>query len=223
MKAADLSSLPPGSTQALAIAGLLRGMRRSLPLRNYVRVMGTKYATAPPTAGVPPQLSMSNGPSRFSPLNAGQPSASAAFTVLYGAADLATASYEGMIRDSLDLDPTRDVGSSDYGPRCAVNVSTAPGVSIEVLDLTRGNAVRHGLPTDVLRYSKHTDGQHFSEFVHRELPWVDGILYASRFTEVLCVAIYDRAVGKLVHGPRPVPLSRSLLTPTLAPWRIRVL
>ena len=90
-----------------------------------------------------------------------------------------------------------------------------------LLDMTNGNAVRNGVPTDVIRYSHHQDGQHFSEFVYTNMPSVDGLLYSSRFTEILCVAVYDRALSKIQAGP-VIGLTRPILTPTLSPWNIIV-
>ena len=101
------------------------------------------------------------------------------------------------------------------------NVSTSPGLTVALLDLTGGNAMRCGVPADVIRYSVHTDGQHFSEFVHANMPTVDGFLYSSRLSECHCVAIYDRALYKIAAGS-PMPLTRSVLTPTLGPWNVSV-
>ena len=89
-------------------------------------------------------------------------------------------------------------------------------------DLTNGNAARYGVPTDVIRYSDHAAGQHFSEFVHSHMPDVDGILYCSRLTERPCIAIYDRAVRKLSSPAPASPLTRATLAPMLGSWNIRV-
>ncbi len=114
----------------------------------------------------------------------------------------ATAVYETLIRDRFDLNPSRVLMPADYALRDAVNVSSSPGETLTLLDLTRGNAVRYGVPSDVIRHSVHTDGQRFSEFVHAEMPSVDGFLYSSRLTERSCVAIYERACHKLAAGSR---------------------
>ena len=103
----------------------------------------------------------------------------------------------------------------------AVNISTSPGEAWTLLDISHGNAARFGVPTDVIRYSRHTDGQHFSEFVYSAMPAVDGFLYSSRLTEQTCIAIYDRACSKLT-ARSPIPLTRSLLIPVLRPWNVSV-
>ena len=165
-------------------------------------------------------LGFSGGPSRFSPLSVGQ-GRHLLFGIVYLAEDLATGVLETLIRERFDLNPSRVLMPSDYAGHDAVNISTSLGITVELLDLTGGNAVRCGVPADVIRYSAHTDGQYFSEFVHANMPTVDGILYSSRLTERHCIAIYDRALHKLAAGS-PMPLTRSVLTPTLGPWNVSV-
>lgn len=141
--------------------------------------------------------------------------------MLYAAADLATAAYETLIRDRLDINPLRTLTPADYQARVAVNVSTAAGRSIHLLDLTRGNAARYGVPSDVTRHSQHAAGQHFATFVHSNLPWVDGLLYRSRFTDQDSLAIFDRALVSMTPGP-VMPLSRHLVATALGSWNISV-
>lgn len=212
MSAARLAALTVAQQQG--ITGLFANLKTTRPLANYVRVMATTYAVNP--------LSFGYGSSRFSPL--ATTTGPARFGLVYGAVDLATASYEAIIRDSFDLRPARILRKKAYGTRSAVNFSCAPGNALTLLDLTGGNAVRFGVPTDVIRYSDHTAGQYFSEFVYKQMPDVDGFLYASRFTEQLCVAVYDRAVTtKLAPGPTSPKLTKKLLGPILAPWNVQVL
>ncbi len=141
--------------------------------------------------------------------------------MIYAAADLATAAYETLIRDRFDLEPARVLSPSDYTSRIAVNISTVAGGAVTLLDLTAGNASRYGVPSDVTNYSKHADGQHFAEFVHTHMPSVDGLLYRSRFTDRLSVAVFDRGIGSLAHGT-PLPLTQGLLGPALRSWNVRV-
>lgn len=88
--------------------------------------------------------------------------------------------------------------------------------------MTGGNATRYGVPTDVIRYSDHKSGQFFSEFVYDNMKDIDGLLYSSRFTEALCVAVYDRAIPKLISPGAPIPLSQKILAPVLGPWNVQV-
>ena len=172
--------------------------------------MAVGYSRAP--------LGFSGGPSRFSPLSVGQ-GRHPRFGIVYLAEDLATGVLETLIRERFDLNPSRVLMPSDYAGHDAVNISTSLGLTVELLDLTGGNAARCGVPADVIRYSVHTDGQYFSEFVHANMQTVDG--YDSRLTERHCIAIYGRALHKLVAGS-PMPLTRSVLTPTLGPWNVSV-
>ncbi|MBO6727785.1 MAG: RES family NAD+ phosphorylase [Rhizobiaceae bacterium] len=189
-------------------------MRTSRPLANYVRVMPSVHVGTP--------LGFGYGTSRFSPrLIPSRPQMP--FGLIYGALDLSTACYEAIIRDSVDLTPGRILRKGDYDTRSAVNFSTRSGQSLDLLDLTGGNAVRYGVPTDVIRYSHHQAGQHFSEFVYSEMPDIDGLLYTSRFTETLCVAVYDRAIAKLTSPGAALKLNKAILAPVLAPWNVQVL
>ena len=70
---------------------------------------------------------------------------------------------------------------------------------IELLDLTNNNALRYGVPGDVLRHPEHDDGQDFAELVYDHLPDADGILYPSWFTGSRCIAIFDRGKDRLVE------------------------
>ena len=103
----------------------------------------------------------------------------------------------------------------------ALNISTVAGGTVRLLDLTAGNASRYGVPSDVTNYSKHDDGQYFAEFVHANMPTVDGLLYRSRFTHRPSVAVFDRGIGSLAHGA-PLGLSRGLLGPVLRSWNVSV-
>lgn len=179
---------------------------------NYVRVMTRRYSNT--------SLGFGGGPSRFSPLEPNQ-GLDGLFGIIYIASDLATAVYESLIRDRLDLSPSRILEPADYLGNDAVNISTSTAQSVTLLDLSQGNAVRCGVPTDVIRYSTHTDGQYFSEFVHSTMPTVDGFLYDSRLTERPCIAVFDRAHHKLTSVP-PMPLTQPLLTSSLRPWNVTV-
>ena len=211
MSASSLAALTPARRKQ--VVELFHGLRTTRPVLNYVRVMRRIYSHNP--------LGYGDGPSRFSPLklNLGR---TAGFGVVYLAIDLATSAYETLIRSRFDLNPSRVLLPPDYMSHDAVNISTSTAQTVTLLDLSQGNAVRCGVPTDVVRYSKHTDGQYFSEFVHGAMPTVDGFLYHSRLTDRPCVVMYHRALHKLT-AVSPVPLSQPLLASALRPWSVRVL
>ncbi len=211
MRASDLLKL--NAAQKRSVAGLFGGLTTVRPLSNFIRVIPTANAATP--------LGFGNGTSRFSPRKL-RSRPTPPFGLIYGTVDLATGVYETIVRDSLDILPSRIVRPLDYNTRSAINFSTRRGGGLNLLDLTAGNAARFGVPTDVIRYSNHKSGQFFSEFVHAEMPSIDGLLYTSRFTELVCVAVYDRALTKLVAAPTVPPLRKALLQPIMAPWNIQV-
>lgn len=208
MNAAKLATL--SAADRIRVVRLFDGLKTRRPVSNYIRVL--RHASLAP-------LGVSRGPSRFSSLPAGI-GRGLRFGIIYVAADLATALYEVVIREHFDMKPSRILTPSDYGARVAANISSIQ--TLTLLDLTDGNAVRYGVPTDVIRYSVHTDGQHFSEFVYANMPVVDGLLYRSRLTERHCIAIYDRGCVQLRVDWGPQPLTRALLAPALASWNVVV-
>ncbi|WP_040304300.1 RES family NAD+ phosphorylase [Ahrensia sp. R2A130] len=209
MNASDLAVIT--GARRRAVADLFAGMMVTRPLNNFVRVTPTARAATPFGYGA--------STSRFSPLRASL-TPTPPFGVIYGAMELATACYEAIIRDSFDIQANRVLRKKTYNTQSAVNFSTAPGQALNLLDLTGGAAAKHGVPMDVIRYSDHEAGQYFSELVHSGLVDIDGLLYASRFTEGLCVVVYNRGIAKLVSPNPAVALKKSLLAPTMAPWNI---
>ena len=210
MTVSTLAKLAPAHRRQ--VVNLFHGLQTTRPVLNFVRVLQRIHSPCP--------LSFSGGPSRFSPLPPNQGS-SGLFGVVYLANDLATAVCETLIRHRFDLNPSRILMPPEYINHDAVNISTLAAHAVTLLDLSQGNAVRYGVPADVIRYSVHTDGQHFSEFVHGEMPTVDGFLYDSRLTGRPCIAVYDRACQKLTAAP-PMPLTQPILASTLRPWNLNV-
>ena len=96
---------------------------------NYVRVMRRIHSHKP--------LSFSGGPGRFDPLTLNQ-GPTGLFGVVYLASDLATAVYETLIRDRLDLNPSRVLSPPDYLSHDAVNVSTSGTQAMTLLDISQG-------------------------------------------------------------------------------------
>lgn len=169
-------------------------------------------------------LGLSSGPSRFGPIATPIEvvATASSFGVLYMAADLATATYETLIRDRYDLEPSRILLPEDYRGRVAVNISTSLGATFTLVDLTDGNAIRYGVPSDVTNYSAHSDGLCFATFVHAYMPTVDGVLYRSRFTNRRNIAVFDRANERLATGAT-LPLTRDLLSSAISSWNVTVI
>ena len=213
MRITDLSSLNHDGREV--VANLFEGLLVVRSFWDFVRILHPPYQDDP--------FGLSSGPSRFGPITGSRKVVAemSSFRVIYMAADLATATYETVIRDHYDLKPTRVLSPQDYGERIVVNISTSLDATVSLLDLTDGNAYRHGVPRDITRYATHTDGQHFATFVHTYMPTVDGFLYRSRFTSKHNVAVFDRAIDRLAYGAR-LPLTRELLSPVLRTWNFSV-
>lgn len=143
MNATGLNALRRNSKQAKEIEDQLSWLQKVMPITNFVRVVETKYATRNTlwTGTRAARLSAGYGQSRFSPVNAGK-TKRPKFKVLYGAADLATASYETIIRDWFNLGAARVLIPDDYSDSCAVRFPTQAGRKLCLLDLTGGDAIR---------------------------------------------------------------------------------
>ena len=186
MNAAGLTTLP--AKQLASLIGRHRTLLRRQPIKNYWRVSRAKYRSSP--------LGTTAGPSRFSP-KARPPGVRPPFALFYLAENLTTALYETIIRDRFNLIPDRILEPEDYSAHVAFEISTKLDTSLALLDLTGINAVRAGIPNDVLHYSQHDDGQYFAEYVHAHMREVNGILYGSRFTQGRSIAVFDRAAHLL--------------------------
>ncbi|MER9580715.1 RES domain-containing protein [Mesorhizobium sp. M0276] len=73
----------------------------------------------------------------------------------------------------------------------------ATTASLRVVDLRDDNAVRMGVPTDVVRAQRQNLARRWSLAFHEHPSEPDGIIYPSRLNEATNLAIYDRAVPKL--------------------------
>lgn len=186
MNAADLATLT--AEQLASLLGRHRALLQRRPIKNYWRVSRSKHRSSP--------LGTTVGPSRFSP-KARPPGVRRPFALFYLAENLTTALYETIIRDRFNLIPDRILEPRDYSDHVAFEISTKPDTSLALLDLTGINAVKAGIPNDVLHYSKHDDGQHFAEYVHAHMREVNGILYESRFTRDRSIAVFGRAAQLL--------------------------
>ena len=65
------------------------------------------------------------------------------------------------------------------------------------MDLRGDGPVRISAPSAVAHDGNHAAGRALSAAVHAGIPEADGFLFPSRFTGDSCVAVFDRAFGKL--------------------------
>lgn len=67
--------------------------------------------------------------------------------------------------------------------------------------------VQIGASPAVAHDSNHAAGRSLSVAIFARVPEADGFLFQSRFTGHLCVAVFDRAIGKL-RGQSVTPLTQ---------------
>ena len=76
-------------------------------------------------------------------------------------------------------------------------VSIASDGSLSLVDLRGDGPVCIGAPSAVAHDGNHAAGRALSGAVHDGLSEADGFVFASRFTGDSCVAIFERAFGRL--------------------------
>jgi hypothetical protein len=174
--------------------GVIDGLRRVVTPRAYVRLTPLKYAASP--------LGMGFGETRFA-------SPTRSFKVLYLGRALTTAVAETLVRDRF-VGRRRRLVTMDEVETWGVTEVMAVS-PLTVLDLTGSALVQLGVPTNAVRGKAHGAGRRFGESLHAEAPDIDGILYPSRLTNGISLAIYQRAVS----GLRATPVSPILDQPGL--------
>ena len=186
------------------IVSLFGGMLLRRNLKNFVRVIDQLYNASP--------LEVGDDPSRFSAtIFVSLKFGAVPPKVIYGAQGLDTAIYESVVRSQFDIEPNRSLDPTSYLSMSAVSFSTENAHMLNLLDLTNGRATCFGVPTDVIRSSDHKDGQYFSQFVFKNMLEVDGFIYASRYTEQECVALYHSRVITRLRATKPVELSKDIV------------
>jgi hypothetical protein len=168
--------------------------------RQFVRVTRLDYRDTP--------LGMGYGDTRFC-------SPSSSFTLLYVGKDLETAIAETIVRDRFEGAAPRRLMTTEIVDWGATSVSCA--TPLQLLDIRKKGCLALGVSTDIKGAKGQAEARKFSEEMYATSE-VEGILYLSRLTGEDCVAVYDRAVGKLRAGevvdlvrlPDTVPALRSL-------------
>ena len=168
----------------------IRRCLRCVEIRHVFRLIPDQYASTP--FGVRP------APSRF-----GDPAGE--FSVLYAAADIATAFWEGFVRHRLTKRKRRKLSRSEIDTRLIVTITATEPLNL--VDLRDDAPIRIGAPTAITHDTNHAAGRAFSAEIYLGLPEADGLLYESRFTGQACIAVYDRAIGKL-EAIKTAPLGR---------------
>jgi hypothetical protein len=144
------------------------------------RVFGVSY--------MPLQLHLS--PSRFCDGKSG-------FSVMYAALSFETCVVETLVRDRFTHRIKRELPLAAILARGHARISSQTDHELNLLDLRDTGCVHIGAPTDAVRARHFAAGQALGKSLNEEHPDVDGFIYASRLTGDDCIAVFDRAVGKL--------------------------
>lgn len=140
------------------------------------------------------------------------------FAVMYAALSFETCVVETLVRDRFTHRLKRELPLAAVLARGYARISTQPDRQLNLLDLRDSGCVDIGAPTDAVRARHFAAGQALGRAVYEEHKDVDGFIYASRLTGDDCIAVFDRAVGKLRvdeacelkdHAELPVVLERN--------------
>lgn len=159
----------------------IRAQLRTLPIEQVCRVIRTRHKSRP--LGVVP------APSRFSDRDD-------QYGVLYAAQNVRTSFLEAVVRSRFDRRPDREIPIDEVAAKSIVWINSV--ADLNLVDLRGDGPTRIGAPTAVSHDADHAAGRALSAAVYAEIPEADGFLYNSRFTGDLCMAVFDRAIEKLI-------------------------
>ncbi|ACL62691.1 RES family NAD+ phosphorylase [Methylobacterium nodulans] len=144
------------------------------------------------------------------------------FGVLYLGETLTVCFLEAALRDRRDGKVgVLGVEETELEDRRYAEIEAA--TSLRLVDLRENAAVAMGVPTDVLRGTRHTLGRVWSLAFHEHPATPDGIIYPSRLNGQINLAIYGRAVSKLkaVRVRRLIDVAE--LAPLLGEFQVALL
>jgi hypothetical protein len=136
-------------------------------------------------------LQLHSAPSRFCDGKSG-------FAVLYAALSFETCILETVVRDRFVHRQRRELPLAAVMARGYARISTQAERPLNLLDIRDSGCVDIGAPTDAVRARHFAAGQALGLAVHEEHEDVDGFIYASRLTGDDCIAVFGRAVDKLI-------------------------
>ena len=117
------------------------------------------------------------------------------YAVLYASEAVRCAFWETLGRNRLARRRRRELPRIEAESRLVVSLrSTEP---LGLIDLRGDGPVHIGAPSAVVHDGNHAAGRALSAAVHAGVPDADGFLFSSRFTGDACVAVFERAFGKL--------------------------
>jgi hypothetical protein len=126
------------------------------------------------------------------------------FGVLYLGSTLKVCFLEAVLRDQRDgLVGAVEVDETEITDRLYSEV--AIDRALKLVDLRGDAPVKMGMPSDVVRGRTQTLARKWSLAIHDHPAAVDGIIYPSRLSNEVNLAVYDRAVLKLApHSTGPL-------------------
>jgi hypothetical protein len=126
----------------------------------------------------------------------------AAFGVVYLASTAKAAFVETILRDAADGrgdDFVIDIVEIQRRSLATLRVKTP----LRLVDLTQDARLVMGIPSDVTGAADHTLARAWSAGFHAHEDQPDGVYYASRLNDQPCIALYDRALPKLMTVAAP--------------------
>jgi hypothetical protein len=135
-------------------------------------------------------LQMHSAPSRFCDGKSG-------FSVMYAALSFETCVVETLVRDRFTHRLKRELPLAAVLARGHAQLTTQSEDELNLLDLRDTGCVDIGAPTDAVRARHFAAGQALGKALYEEHTDMDGLIYASRLTGDDCIAVFDRAIGKL--------------------------
>ena len=158
----------------------LRSRLRAIGLGRVFRVIHRDHRATPVLAAP--------APSRFS-------DPGGRYAVLYASEAVRCAFWETLGRNRLARGRRRELARTEVESRLLVSIRSAGLLGL--IDLRGDGPVRIGAPSAVVHDGNHAAGRALSAAVHAGVPEADGFLFSSRFTGDACVAVFERAFGKL--------------------------
>ena len=165
---------------------LLRSRLRDVRLGRVFRVIHRDRRPTP--------LRAAPAPSRFS-------DPQGRYAVLYASEAVRCAFWEVLGRNRFTRRRRRELPRTEAEARLVVSIRSTELLTL--IDLRGDGPVRIGAPSAVAHDGNHAAGRALSAAVHANLPEADGFLFPSRFTGHACVAVFERAFGKLTALASP--------------------
>jgi len=138
------------------------------------------------------------------------------FKTLYAAENVATATWEAIVRDTMVQTDRVYIPLSVLAATTLVEVRWMR--PLQLLDLTGNQYLKINAGTEPTKDTSHDAGQRLSSQLYADVSGCDGIVYSSRYTGLRCVVLYDRAASRLETPPRMAPLmSHPLIARNLTP------